>query len=281
MGSFKKVSQIMSVHPNQGYPPQGQAQPGIPPPPPMMNNSTIINNTPAPAPGAPVVINVNQKKKDDPAPAPNQSENNSDNLFYNSFRCIILVLVVLAIGLVWFLVKDGDGQECTSSSSCSSGICDHNECTACKDIGTTSLDCLLHSFSDTSGQARMDCYDICATGCGGEFEGAAGELQSPNYPFAYNNNTDCLYILRTSIGSTLDINFIDFNLEGSYDWSCSYDWLQIFDGPGTQYNSLTPRLCGTSLPDPVSTSSHEAALRFRTDDGVSGTGWKIQYETNQ
>ena len=38
----------MSVAPNQGYPPQGQPQPGIPPPPPMVNNSTIINNTPAP-----------------------------------------------------------------------------------------------------------------------------------------------------------------------------------------------------------------------------------------
>merc|ERR1711937_648205 len=125
MGSFKKVSQIMSVHPNQGYPPQGQAQPGIPPPPPMMNNSTIINNTPAPAPAAPVVINVNQKKKDDPAPAPNQSDNNSGGGF---ICCIILLLVVLAIGLgVWFLVKGGDVRECTSSSSCSSGICDNNE----------------------------------------------------------------------------------------------------------------------------------------------------------
>ena len=38
----------MSVAPNQGYPPQGQPQPGNPPPPPMVNKSTIINNTPAP-----------------------------------------------------------------------------------------------------------------------------------------------------------------------------------------------------------------------------------------
>ena len=38
----------MSVHPNQGYPPQGQAQPGISPQPHMVNNSTIINNTTAP-----------------------------------------------------------------------------------------------------------------------------------------------------------------------------------------------------------------------------------------
>merc|ERR1719419_1689947 len=149
----------MSVAPNQGYPPQGQPQPGIPPPPHMVNNSTIINNTPAPAPGTPLVINVNQKKKDDPAPAPNQSENNSGAGFIG---CIILVLVVLAIGLgFWFMVKGGDDQECASSSSCSSGICDHNECIACKDIGTTSLDCLMHSFKDTSGQAREDCYDIC------------------------------------------------------------------------------------------------------------------------
>merc|ERR1711937_874300 len=158
MGSLKKVSQIMSVAPNQGYPPQGQPQPGIPPPPPMVNNSTIINNTPVPAPGAQLVINENQKMKEVPAPAPNQSENNSGAGFKG---CIILVLVVLAIG-VWFMVKGGDAQECTSSSSCSSAICDHNECIACEDIGTTSLDCLMHSFSDTSGQAREDSYDICA-----------------------------------------------------------------------------------------------------------------------
>merc|ERR1711937_525589 len=163
MGSLKKVSQIMSVAPNQGYPPQGQPQPGIPPPPPMVNNSTIINNTPAPAPRAPLVINVNQKKKVNPAPAPDQSENTSRAGFLGF---IILVLVVLAIGLgVWFTVKGAmvraRGPECTSSSSCSSGICDENECIACKDIGTSSLDCLMHSFSDTSGQAREDCYDIC------------------------------------------------------------------------------------------------------------------------
>ena len=81
-------------------------------------------------------------------------------------------------------------------------------------------------------------------------EGAAGELRSPNYPSAYDNNADCVYILRTSIGSTLDINFIDFDLEGG--GSCFWDWLQIFDGPGTQYDPLTPRLCGSSLPDPGS-----------------------------
>merc|ERR1711937_189210 len=75
--------------------------------------------------------------------------------------CIILVVLAIRLG-VWFVVKREDGQECTSSSTCSSGICDHNECKACKDIGTTSLDCLMHSFSDTSGQARADCYDICA-----------------------------------------------------------------------------------------------------------------------
>ena len=45
--------------PGQGYPPQGQPQPGCPPqqpvyaapppnPPSMMNNTTIINNSPAP-----------------------------------------------------------------------------------------------------------------------------------------------------------------------------------------------------------------------------------------
>ena len=97
-------------------------------------------------------------------------------------------------------------------------------------------------------------------GCGGELEGAAGELQSPNYPFNYNNNADCVYILRTSIGSTLDINFIDFDLEGG---SCSWDWLQIFDGPGTQYDPLTPRLCGTSLPDPGSVWNQVTELTIR------------------
>ena len=81
--------------------------------------------------------------------------------------------------------------------------------------------------------------------------GAAGELKSQNYPFTYNNNADCVYKLRTSIGSILDFNFIAFNLEG-HSSSCSFDWLQIFDGPGTQYAPLTPKLCGTSLPDPGS-----------------------------
>jgi len=82
--------------------------------------------------------------------------------------CILLVLVALAIGLGgWYASRGGDDGDngCTSSSGClgiPTGICDNNECIGCQDIGYTSLDCLMYSFSDSTGEAREDCYDFCA-----------------------------------------------------------------------------------------------------------------------
>ena len=77
-----------------------------------------------------------------------------------------------------------------------------------------------------------------------------GGLHSPNYPFAYNHAADCQYLVQTSEAATLIITFTDFDLEGT-GTTCSYDWVQIFDGPTTGHDPITPRLCGSTLPDPV------------------------------
>mgnify|MGYP000018708000 CR=1 FL=1 len=138
----------------------------------------------------------------------------------------------------------------------------------------------VHFFSDeavTQSGFRL-AYDATLEGCGGELVGAAGELHSPNYPFPYNHNADCQYVLRSSAGSSIDITFLDFNMEASS--TCYWDWLQIFDGPTTGYNPLTPRLCGISIPDPVNSTSHVVTVEFRTDSSISGRGWKLTYVTN-
>ena len=66
--------------------------------------------------------------------------------------------------------------------------------------------------------------------------GVSGGLHSPNYPFAYNHQSDCQYLIQTSAGSSLNITFLDLDLEGTLN-TCNYDWIQVFDGPTTgKYN---------------------------------------------
>ena len=42
--------------------------------------------------------------------------------------------------------------------------------------------------------------------------GVSGGLHSPNYPFAYNHQSDCQYLIQTSAGSSLNITFLDLDL---------------------------------------------------------------------
>jgi cubilin len=132
----------------------------------------------------------------------------------------------------------------------------------------------VHFFSDisvTSSGFRL-AYDATLEGCGGELIGTAGELHSPNFPFPYNHAADCIYVLTTSAGSSIDLVFSDFDLEGG---SCTFDSLQLFDGPTVGYNPLTPRMCGTALPEPVNSTSNSMTIEFRSDTSVSGTGWRF------
>ena len=75
--------------------------------------------------------------------------------------------------------------------------------------------------------------------------GTTGSLHSPNYPAAYADDADCVYVIRSNEGSQLEITFDGFKLESAdYDGNCDYDWLQIFDGDQLYGPPITETICG-------------------------------------
>ena len=76
-------------------------------------------------------------------------------------------------------------------------------------------------------------------------------------------------------GETVTITFTHFNLEeveanyyenypDYFDHNC-WDWVQIYEGEGTGGSVLLDWSCGTSLPDPVTSSTNTATLLFYSD----------------
>ena len=77
----------------------------------------------------------------------------------------------------------------------------------------------------------------------------------------------------------ITITFLSFDVDSCSSWSCDCDKLEIFDGA----NDLSPRLvrvCGTQLPDPITSATHELFVKFTTDAALyKGNGFLLRWES--
>ncbi|XP_051001050.1 deleted in malignant brain tumors 1 protein [Acomys russatus] len=107
--------------------------------------------------------------------------------------------------------------------------------------------------------------------CGGFLTGPSGHFSSPSYPGNYPNNARCLWNIEVPNNYRVTVFFTDVQLEGG----CSYDYIEIFDGP--QHGSpLIARVCDGALGSFTSTSNF-MSIRFITDHSVTQRGFLAQY----
>ena len=99
-------------------------------------------------------------------------------------------------------------------------------------------------------------------------------ISSSNYPNNYDNNQDCQIKIAFEEGQRVLLEFIHFDVE--YISSCSYDWLEIRDGPSADSSMLVHNLCGSTIPNPILSTGNALTLIFRTDSGVTGSGFLIK-----
>ncbi|XP_059901037.1 cubilin [Gadus macrocephalus] len=128
-----------------------------------------------------------------------------------------------------------------------------------------------HSVSKKGFRAT---YTASTSGCGGDLYMESGAFNSPNYPDAYPANLECVWTLRSSPGNRLQLSFIMFGLETSFN--CNNDVLEIREGSST--GPLVSRLCGDSLPSNyTSVTGHILWIRFRSDASGSGAGFQASF----
>ncbi|KAK3802337.1 hypothetical protein RRG08_010589, partial [Elysia crispata] len=114
-------------------------------------------------------------------------------------------------------------------------------------------------------------------GCGQALSGNNGTIQSPNYPNSYPNRARCVWTITTDPGTQVTLTFSAFDLERAYN--CRYDSLFIYDG-NSRGASRLGRLCGQTLPYPITASGNVMYIEFSTDGSVTRPGFLAQWSTH-
>lgn len=97
----------------------------------------------------------------------------------------------------------------------------------------------------TTGHAPIPVATTTASCNGCTLEIQNMNLVSPYYPFQYHNFMCCLRLIVAPIGARISLTFSYFDLE--VESTCSYDYVEIFDGSSSSDPSLSGRLCGSAF----------------------------------
>ncbi|CAG5136894.1 unnamed protein product, partial [Candidula unifasciata] len=133
-----------------------------------------------------------------------------------------------------------------------------------------------HSMSDRGFHITYTALEEGRQGCGGVLSGPDGEVKSPGFPNPYRHNIQCVWIITVAPGSSVQLSFLEFDLQTSS--SCSQDYLTIRDG-SDQMAPILSTFCGTDLPTEITSSSNILSLELHTDENISGQGFRAQWIT--
>jgi hypothetical protein len=112
--------------------------------------------------------------------------------------------------------------------------------------------------------------------CGGQLSGTFGEIKSPNWPRRWEDeNIDCVWTITAPEGYNVRLTFIDFQME-DFCGECSSDKLQIHDGPHITSPTLGKVLCGTEVPEVVTSNKDVLTLYLTSNEDGMGSGFKVQ-----
>ena len=116
--------------------------------------------------------------------------------------------------------------------------------------------------------------------CGGTYSTPNGLLTSPFFPNNYPGNRECIYVISQAPGTFINLNFLNFDIEGSYN--CAYDYLEIRDGDSAD-SPMIGKFCGdpTLIPAPLRSTHNYVWIKFVTDGSVQNHGFQMNYTTSE
>lgn len=144
----------------------------------------------------------------------------------------------------------------------------------------------MHECKNTIGSYVCSCHngyvlhenglDCKEGGCKYEITAPQGTIQSPNYPDYYPRKKDCVWHFTTTPGHRIRLHFLTFEIEPHQE--CAYDYVQIFNGDSVDSYTLG-KFCGTKIPHPISASSNEMFMVFKSDASVQRQGFTATHTT--
>lgn len=85
--------------------------------------------------------------------------------------------------------------------------------------------CTSHHYTLSFLCKKTLCISFCRTGCGGVLTASEGSFSSPNYPGSYPPNSLCVWVIRVSPPSSVQIRVSSLTVEGPSP--CLFDWLEV------------------------------------------------------
>ncbi|XP_077127218.1 CUB and sushi domain-containing protein 3 isoform X7 [Ranitomeya variabilis] len=127
-----------------------------------------------------------------------------------------------------------------------------------------------------TGERRAWDYPLpsCIAECGGRFKGeSSGRILSPGYPFPYDNNLRCTWVIEVDLGNIVSLQFLAFDTEASHDI------LRVWDGP-LDNEMLLKEISGSLIPDGIHSTLNIVTIQFDTDFYISKSGFAIQFSSS-
>ncbi|XP_038564152.1 enteropeptidase isoform X1 [Micropterus salmoides] len=109
--------------------------------------------------------------------------------------------------------------------------------------------------------------------CGGPFDlwEPNSTFSSPNYPQSYGNKATCLWTLHASEGQNIQLHFLDFEVESTYDV------VEVRDGAGSK-STLLAVLTGRDGPaHDLFSTTNQVTVWFFTDESGHGRGFSANF----
>ena len=111
--------------------------------------------------------------------------------------------------------------------------------------------------------------------CSSTYNDRDEAIYSPNYPSGYGPNKHCTWKITAPEGRQLKLNAFEYKIEAHK--KCSYDYLNIYDGPNSQSNRIN-QFCGTSrTAGMIESTGNVLFLKFKSDGDTHSTGFMIKF----
>ncbi|CAL1576609.1 unnamed protein product [Knipowitschia caucasica] len=111
-------------------------------------------------------------------------------------------------------------------------------------------------------------------GCGGPITAHSGEIHSPLYPNNYPNSADCSWVISVDPNHRVLFNFTDLDIE--FRTNCTFDYVEIHDGP-SESSPVLAHVCGSTLPPAITSTSNTIYVRFRSDASKNHRGFRAVF----
>ncbi|KAL1472887.1 hypothetical protein MTO96_022666 [Rhipicephalus appendiculatus] len=116
---------------------------------------------------------------------------------------------------------------------------------------------------------------VLAEECGDTLVGEEGNVTSPGYPLPYPHKSSCWTLVNVEPGRVIVMRFKDLTLEA--DELCTFDYVEIFDGPSEDSPSFG-RFCADSQQRTIRSTTSSVLVHFKSDDLTNSRGFLLEYE---